>query len=367
MTRVRRPTDPELRSLAESFGFDLSDVTLRAFQLLVDEGLEAFETVEREWERRAPTAPDRPYYAPPAAANRYRAWAHRCEITEATEGLLAGRTIAIKNNIAVAGLPLLNGSRLLEGYIADEDATVVRRVLDAGATIVGTTVCEDLCVSGASHTAASGPVKNPWLPTHSTGGSSSGNAALVAVQEVDMAIGGDQGGSVRVPAAWSGIVGLKPTHGLVPYTGAFPIELTHDHLGPMARSVSDVALLLTVIAGGDGLDPRQSRGQDPVDYRDGLRDGVAGLKVGLLAEGFGRARSEADVDESVREAASRLAGAGAELVDLGSGARHPGPVRLERHPHYGTRSPDARRERVRHELARALLTLGDLGIRPGEA
>ncbi len=102
------------------------------------------------------------------------------------------------------------------------DATVVARLLAAGATIAGKTVCENLCFSGASHTAATGSVRNPWDQARTTGGSSSGSAALVAAGAVDLAIGGDQGGSVRLPAAFTGIVGHKPTHGLVPCTGAFP-------------------------------------------------------------------------------------------------------------------------------------------------
>ena len=123
---------------------------------------------------------------------------------------------------------------------------------------MGKAVCEDLCLSGASHTSKPGPVRNPRRPTHSSGGSSSGSAVVLAAGEADMALGGDQGGSIRIPACWCGVYGLKPTYGLVPYTGIFLIELTLDHCGPMAAKVEDVALLLSVIAvPDDGLDPRQ--------------------------------------------------------------------------------------------------------------
>ena len=143
------------------------------------------------------------------------------------------------------------------------------RVLESGATVVGKAVCESLCFSGASHTSDSGPVRNPWDPTRTTGGSSSGCAALVATAEVDMAVGGDQGGSVRIPSAFCGTVGHKPTFGLVPYTGAFPIERSIDHLGPITRTVSDAARMLSVLAGYDeGRDPRQ-----PVDVRSHDYDG----------------------------------------------------------------------------------------------
>ena len=152
---------------------------------------------------------------------------------------------------------MMNGSRSVEGYIPDNDATVVTRILDAGGTILGKATCEDLCLSGSSFTSMPHPVTNPHDPGRAAGGSSSGSAVLVSIGAVDMALGGDQGGSIRMPASWTGIYGLKPTHGLVPYTGAFPIELTLDHCGPMAGTVEDVALLLSVIAGEDGHDPRQ--------------------------------------------------------------------------------------------------------------
>ena len=137
------------------------------------------------------------------------------------------------------------------------DATVVTRILDAGGTIVGKAHCEYFCLSGGSHTNATGPVHNPHKMGYSAGGSSSGSAVLVALGEADMAIGGDQGGSIRMPASFCGIYGMKPTHGLVPYTGIMPIEIYVDHTGPMTANVKDNALLLEVIAGPDGYDPRQ--------------------------------------------------------------------------------------------------------------
>ena len=143
---------------------------------------------------------------------------------------------------------------------------MVSRILAAGATITGKAVCEDLCFSGGSHTSRSGPVRNPWDTTRAAGGSSSGSAALVAAGVVDLATGGDQGGSVRIPSAYSGTVGHKPTFGLVPYTGAFPIEQTIDHLGPITRTVADAALMLDVIAGPDGFDPRQPAGLVAAPY-----------------------------------------------------------------------------------------------------
>ncbi|HLF40614.1 MAG TPA: amidase family protein, partial [Acidimicrobiia bacterium] len=144
-----------------------------------------------------------------------------------------------------------------------------------------------------------------------------GSAALVAAGEVDLAIGGDQGGSIRIPSCWSGIVGHKPTYGLVPYTGVFPIELTLDHTGPMGLSVPDVALYLEVLAGADGLDPRQPTVVPTEAYTAALDPNLDGVRVGIVPQGFGwEGVSEAEVDEAVREAARRLEKAGAAVTEV---------------------------------------------------
>jgi amidase len=139
---------------------------------------------------------------------------------------------------------------------------------------------------------------------------------VVVTGQADMALGGDQGGSIRLPASWSGCCGHKPTYGLVPYTGIFPIELTIDHTGPMARTVAECALMLDVIAGEDGLDPRQANVRvEP--YAEGLDRGADGLRVGVLREGFELpGLSEPAVDAAVREAVERLTGAGATVEEV---------------------------------------------------
>jgi amidase len=139
----------------------------------------------------------------------------------------------------------------------------------------------------------------------------------VAAGAVDIALGGDQGGSVRIPSAYSGTVGHKPTHGLVPYTGAFPIELTLDHLGPITRTVADAALVLAVIAGADGLDPRQPPDVRSQDYAGALDESVDGLRIGAVAEGFGIPDlSLPGVDDAVRAAIDQLRGAGCDVDDI---------------------------------------------------
>ena len=160
-------------------------------------------------------------------------------------------------------------------------------------------------------------MRNPHHRVRSTGGSSSGSGALVASGAVDMAIGGDQGGSIRIPSSWCGIYGLKPTYGLVPYTGAFPIELTLDHLGPMARSAADCALMLEEIAGPDGLDPRQRADLMAQPYSKMLTGDVRGLRLALVSEGFGIAGySEKDVDDCVTAAARSFEKFGARVGEV---------------------------------------------------
>lgn len=310
------PTTDELARLAERFGFTMSTADLESFRGLITATLASYEVVESLASAQAPAPVDRDRgYRPDADENPLGAWYWRCSIGGATDGLLAGKRVAIKDNTSVAGIPMMNGSRTLEGFIPTEDATVVRRLIDAGAEITGKAVCEDLCFSGGSHTPATGPVRNPWDTTRSAGGSSGGSAALVAAGEVDLAIGGDQGGSIRIPSCWCGVVGLKATYGLVPYTGAFPIELTLDHLGPIGRTVTDVALMLTAIAGSDGHDPRQV-GVRVDDYLTQLDHGVEGLRIGIVPEGFGwDGLSEPRVDELVRESADRFTEAGAKVVE----------------------------------------------------
>jgi amidase len=311
------PPDPNtLNSVAQRYGLGLSAADVESFGPMVHGLLASWDAVETLYQATAPAMPERSWTRPEGPDNPFNAWYVTTSITDRDEGPLAGRTVAIKDNTAVAGVPMMNGSKTVEGHVPLRDATIVSRMLAAGATIAGKAVCEDLCFSGGSHTSRTGPVRNPWDETRSTGGSSSGSAALVASGTVDIATGGDQGGSIRMPASYSGIVGHKPTHGLVPYTGAFPIEQTIDHVGPMTRTVADAALVLSVIAGPDGLDPRQPRDLVPEDYLAALSRDAGGLRVGVLTEGFGHPNSDPGVDDAVRAAAETLRGAGLVVEDV---------------------------------------------------
>lgn len=302
------PSRTAIEDLATELGLGIAEEDLDFYQAAASGLLGSWAVVDDLYAAQAPVAPVREHAVP--ADNPLGAWFVTTEIAGAPDGPLAGRRVAVKDNVAVAGVPMMNGSETVRGYVPSVDASVVTRLLAAGATIAGKAVCEDLCFSGASHTSKSGPVRNPWDTDRTTGGSSSGSAALVAAGEVDLAVGGDQGGSIRIPASFCGVVGHKPTFGLVPYTGAFPIEQSIDHLGPIAPTVADAAAMLGVLAGADGQDPRQPTGIAGDDYLAALDRPAAGLRIGVVAEGFEQANSDPAVTAVVRGAIERLTGAG---------------------------------------------------------
>lgn len=290
------------------------------------------------------------------------AWSHCCELVSSgpSSSLLASRTIAIKDNISIGGLPTTLGTfpEVLtpDGRIpvSPIDASVVGRILSAGGIIKGSSTCENHCASPLSFTSATGPVHHPLCHGYTSGGSSSGSAALVAASDLtqrcktqhlgdvaELAIGTDQAGSVRIPASFTGIYGLKPTFGLVPYTGAASMSPMIDHLGPMASSLDDIALLLKVMAGFDGLDPRMTP-ESPIesqvkDYPAILRDFQnkgfepsvrAGkpLRIGFLVESFQVAGLAQVVHDAVRSSAAIFEAAGAEVVDVSIPFHAEGPT-----------------------------------------
>lgn len=313
---IREPSLEEIEGVADHLGLDLSVDDLESFRNLAAPMILALDALDQVPDALPPVKwPRTPGTRPGLAENSLGAWYVKSRIEGAPSGPLSGKTVVVKDNVMVAGVPMSNGTSVLDGYIPPVDATVVTRILDAGGTILGKAVCESYCLSGGSHTSDSGPVRNPHDPTRAAGGSSSGSAALVASGEVDLAIGCDQGGSIRMPASFCGIVGMKPTHGLVPYTGILGLEPTIDHTGPMTATVADNALLLEVIAGSDGLDGRQVAPRT-ARYTEALGQGAAGLRVGLLTEGFGQPTADAGVEEAVRAGAARLGELGAEVSEV---------------------------------------------------
>ena len=313
---VRRPTLDHLRTMSMELGFSISDAELHTYLELMEPHFQAYDRLETRPdflpEVKYPRAPG---YRPDPADNKLNAWYYKTEIRGAAYGPLAGKRIAIKDTVCVAGVPMMNGSSIMEGYIPEIDATIVTRILDAGGIIAGKSTCENLCLSGGSHTSATGPVHNPYKRGYMAGGSSSGSAVLVSSGEVDMAIAGDQGGSIRIPSCNCGVYGMKPTHGLVPYTGSMGVDPTIDHLGPITQNVADNALFLEVLAGADGLDPRQYAPKTDT-YTQAVGRGCQGLKIGLVREGFGRAESEPDVDQAVREAAEKFKNLGCVVEEI---------------------------------------------------
>ncbi|XP_013395128.1 uncharacterized protein LOC106162385 isoform X1 [Lingula anatina] len=311
------PNIEQLRKIAGDLGLELTDEELAAYREHMLDLEEEYGILDELAEPTLPVKyPRTPGWRPKPEDNPFNGWYWRTDIQGAPSGKLAGKTLGIKDNTAVAGVPMMNGSRVLEGYMPEFDATVVTRILDAGGRILGKTAVEDLCVSGSSFTSSKMPVLNPYDATLSTAGSSAGSGALVAGGQIDMALGGDQGGSIRLPASWCGIVGLKPTWGLVPYTGISVIHPCIDHAGPMTRTVEDCALMLEVIAGyDDGLDPRQQPNIVVPEYSKLLNADLAGMKVGVVKEGFDKCQSTA-VDSTIRSAMNYFKAAGASVEDV---------------------------------------------------
>lgn len=226
-------------------------------------------------------------------------------------GLLAGIPFAAKDNLCVEGVPTTCASRILEGYVPPHTATAVRRIETAGGVLIGKANLDEFAMGSSTENSGFHPTHNPWDLTRVPGGSSGGSAAAVAAGFVPYALGSDTGGSIRQPAAFCGVVGLKPTYGLVSRFGLVAFASSLDQIGPLTRSVEDAAIVLQGIAGWDELDSTSVQVDIP-DYLASLTGDVAGLRVGVPAEYF-----ETDMDQGVRdrvmEALDTLRRLGAEV------------------------------------------------------
>ena len=313
---VPYPSPNQIKEAATEVGLSLTDADVESYSGLMKGMVDAYNVIDHMPDCLPKVKyPRTPGYFPPAEENPRNAWYVKTSIQGAPSGPLKGKKVAIKDNVMVAGVPMMNGCSILEGYVPEVDATVVARILDAGGEIVGKTHCESYCISGGSHTGAKGAVHNPHKMGYSAGGSSSGSGVVVALGEADMALGGDQGGSIRMPSSWCGIYGMKPTHGLVPYTGIMPIEIFVDHTGPMTKTVKDNALMLEVLAGPDGYDPRQYAPKVQ-KYTQALEGGAKGMKIAVVKEGFGRPESEAESDAKVRKGVELYKKLGATVTEV---------------------------------------------------
>ncbi len=227
---------------------------------------------------------------------------------------LAGIPIALKDIICTAGTPTTCGSRILQGWVPPYDATVVTRLKAAGAIIVGKTNLDEFAMGSSTENSAFGPTRNPWDLDRVPGGSSGGSAAAVGAGMVPIALGTDTGGSIRQPAGFTGVVGLKPTYGRVSRYGLVAFASSLDQIGPLTRTVVDAALVLGIIAGHDPCDSTAANVPVPL-YRDALDQGVQGMRIGLAREAFGDGLHE-DVKDAVLKATHVLEGLGAMVEEI---------------------------------------------------
>lgn len=318
---LRRMRPDEVREIATRFGMTIDTGDAAAYA-----DLAAALMVTLDPLGYGPDAPPAPMDAvrhdlgrPKTKDDPFNAIVRRCDVRAGMEGLLSGKRIAVKDTVSVAGIPLTAGSRILQGYVPGRDAVVVERMLSAGAEIVGLTNTDYLALSGGGDSSFYGPILNPYDRTRTTGGSSGGSGASLHYDWIDITLGGDQGGSIRVPASWCNVIGLKPTYSLVPYTGIIGLDPTIDHVGPLGRTAHDVALLLQVIAGKDQSDPRQYDvpTQDYLECVDQAPDDLRGITVGVLREGLDPALGgDPRVEQGFLQSVEDLRALGAKVIDI---------------------------------------------------
>lgn len=227
---------------------------------------------------------------------------------------LFGLPIGVKDNIVTKGMTTTCGSKFLENFVPAHDATVVERLHEAGAITIGKLNMDEFAMGSSNENSAYKPVRNPWNTKHVPGGSSGGSAAAVAAGEVLFSLGSDTGGSIRQPAAYCGVVGLKPTYGLVSRFGLVAFASSLDQIGPLTRTVEDNAYLLSAIAGHCEMDST-SANVATTDYTQALTGDIKGLKIAVPKEYFGEGVSEG-VKANIREAIQKLEALGATVDEV---------------------------------------------------
>jgi aspartyl-tRNA(Asn)/glutamyl-tRNA(Gln) amidotransferase subunit A len=229
-------------------------------------------------------------------------------------GALAGVPVAVKDNICTKDVKTTASSRILANYVPPYDATVVARLDAADAVIVGKTNCDEFAMGSSNENSAFGPVRNPWALTHTPGGSSGGSAAAVAADCVPVALGSDTGGSIRQPASFCGVVGLKPTYGRVSRYGLLAFASSLDQIGPFTRTVDDAALVLSALAGADPADATTAP-DDVAAWGDALSGDVKGLRIGVPRR-FTHEGVDGLVSRAFDAALAQFEALGATLVDV---------------------------------------------------
>ena len=308
------PDAGQLVELAASLNLRLSHSEAELYLPFILDAMRGLdEFVQSRAEEAAPPLlfPERgPGYRPSLTEDRYQAWLWKCAIGGSDRGLLAGKTVSFKDHISVAGIPQVFTSQVLEGFIPDVDATVVTRVLSAGGKVVGKHMMNGFM----------GDYGKPLNPHNRSGSPADPRRAPVRLWPQARSMSrsaATRAAPIRLPAAYCGVVGLKPTFGLVSHFAVgFAAEPSVDHVGPMARTVPDVAAALQAVAGYDDNDPRQRRGiPESIDALSDLDGGVRGLRIGILEEGFAEP-IEPEVAEGVLAAIATLEKLGAEVTRI---------------------------------------------------
>ncbi|MFM8294098.1 MAG: Asp-tRNA(Asn)/Glu-tRNA(Gln) amidotransferase subunit GatA, partial [Microcystaceae cyanobacterium] len=229
-------------------------------------------------------------------------------------GLLAGIPLGVKDNMATRGVPTTCASRILEGFVPPYESTVTAKLQQAGAVMMGKTNLDEFAMGSSTENSGYQVTANPWDLERVPGGSSGGSAAAVAAEECVVALGSDTGGSIRQPASLCGVVGLKPTYGLVSRFGLVAYASSLDQIGPFGRSVEDAAILLQAIAGYDAKDSTSLNVEIP-DYTQSLKPNLKGLKIGVITETFGEGLDPV-VAETVQKAIAQLKALGAKITEI---------------------------------------------------
>ena len=321
MLHAKVPSRETIRELSTREFLHLQEEELEGIEDLFEQLIDAANTVGA----LAGRLPKKIYpvrdagYKPDRKEDPYNAFIRKITVRGAREGPLQGKKLGVKDNIAVAGVPMTNASDLSKDFIPDYDATIVTRILDAGGEIVGKMNLDNYSFSGTSETSIYGPVHNPVNLEYSPGGSSSGSGAAVAGGLVDIAIGVDQGGSARVPACCCGVVSIKPTQGIVPTFGLTYMDHSFDHICPITKTVEDAATTLGVIAGPDKDDPQWSRSalSAPVNYRKDMESPLPeNLRVGAIKESVAWEQTDPEIKEAFGATMERLATLGMKTSEL---------------------------------------------------